>query len=101
MVLPKCVYQCMRLFILLLLLAPLTAFSQTTFDSVGEEIDTLSISVIMPHSEIEFLDIYRFDIVCGQHKTIIEYQVEPLGQFDLINRPRELWFFWDLIAVRD
>jgi hypothetical protein len=76
-------------------------FSQTTLDKLDKEIDTLSISVIMPNSIIEDRNAFRMYIVCGQHNTKVEYQEAPLGQFDLINKPREFWFFWNLVTVRD
>lgn len=97
----------MRLFILFLLLAPFVAFSQTKPEIDGPQVDILSIEVISPKvNELPQVIQDCFEIGCYNYgcctiRKIKHIEELTLGQFDLINKPREFWFFWDLIAVRD
>ncbi len=97
----------MRLFILFLLLAPFVAFSQNVPEVDRQELDTLSIEVV-GHKVTELPQVIKdcFEIGCyncgGCTVNKVSYiEEESLGQFNLINKPREFWFFWNLIVVRD
>lgn len=98
----------MRLIIILLLLVPLVAFSQTT--------DTLSISVIVPKSVSPTVEIVKHPPIEPAEQMEMNfnyrkayemyYMAKPspilsVGPFEMINSPKGFWFFLDLIAVRD
>lgn len=97
----------MRLIIILLLLSPISVFSQT-------QTDTLSIAIIVPKLVSPTIEIVQGPLIEPMenvHSSTGKYQRKyfvsapdkhmPVGLFEQINKPKELWFFWDLIAVRD
>ncbi len=100
----------MRLIILFLLLAPFAVFSQT-------QTDTLSITVIVPKSVSPTIEIVQGIIIerfepmenvpsyPDEYRRVgcveIPYKHIPVGLFEHIDTPTKLWFYLDLIAIRD